>query len=156
MIDTIGDHTFTYSRFTQRYIIYVLVSLRLSLEIIAMHLAYSITLFFSAALMMRKFLTIFLFFSSSLINVGISYESMVSMLMWSNLWFIDTSSFEMSSIILIWTIYVYFIIYIFKYQSCTNVSNYSVVVQNFIRLPCLMSDWPAWAKLTVFPLFWTS
>ena len=112
MIDTVGDHTFAYSRFTQRYMIYVLVSLRLSLEIIAMHLAYSITLFFSAALMIRKFLTIFLFFSSSLINVGISYESMVSMLMWSNLWFIDTSSFEMSSIIVIWTIYVYLIIYI--------------------------------------------
>lgn len=77
----------------------VLLSFRLSFEIRAMHLDSSATRFFSAALMTLKFLTMLRFLSSSLSSMGISSESMLSMLMWSKRWLMDTSSFEISSII---------------------------------------------------------
>lgn len=80
LIYAVCNHTLTDSRSTQVYIIYVLVSFLLSFEIRPIHLASYAILFFSAALMILKFLTILLFFSSSLMRVGISSESMVSML----------------------------------------------------------------------------
>lgn len=77
----------------------VLVSLRLSLEMREMILASSAMRDFSVLLMMRKFRTMFRFFSSSRMREAMSSESIRSMLMWSNRWFTDTSTFEISSII---------------------------------------------------------
>lgn len=73
LIDAVRDHALAYSIYMEAgYVISFLLSFRFSFDIMLIHFASSVILFFSAALMIRKLRTMFRFFSSSFIKLGMS------------------------------------------------------------------------------------